>query len=54
MINDIIILFGLFLLSFCLLITVLSIASFVKSDERENYIDDDIRLSQTSTGMISF
>ena len=54
MINDIIILFGLFLLSFCLLITVLSIASFVKSDERENYIDEDIRLSQTSAGMISF
>ena len=58
MINDIIILFGLFLLSFCLLITVLIISLFVKfvffkNDERENYIDDDIRLTDASTGMIS-
>jgi hypothetical protein len=53
--NDIIILFGLFLSSFCLLIIILIIASFVKKNVKtiENYIDN-IRLSNTSVGMISF
>ena len=53
--NDIIILFGLFLLSFCLLIIVLVIASFFIIDTKtENYINENIRLSQTSAGMLSF
>ena len=52
--NDIIILFGLFLLSFCLLIIVLVIASFfVIHTKVENYIDD-INLSNKSSNMISF
>ena len=53
--NDIIILFGLFLLSFCILIITLVIASFfVIHTKVENYIDENINLSNKSAGMISF
>ena len=53
--NDIIILFGLFLLSFCLLIITLIIASFFIIDTKvENYTDESINLSNKSSNMISF